>query len=54
MEESSNTRVATTTDKAVNQINNLPVSLIKNNIPVVPNIPNNPDTLKSNKGILVF
>ena len=50
MEESNNPRVAISTDKSLNQINNLPFSLIKDDIPLIPDIPKNPDISRSSKG----
>lgn len=53
MEEPSNPRGAIMTEKSLNKINNIPFSSIKDNIPLIPDIPKNPDISRSNKGKLI-
>ncbi|KAK2582842.1 hypothetical protein KPH14_008927 [Odynerus spinipes] len=43
MEESSNTKVLVTTTKSLSQMDNLPLNLIKDDIHIIPNVPNNPE-----------
>ncbi|OAD57261.1 Putative sodium-coupled neutral amino acid transporter 10 [Eufriesea mexicana] len=43
LEESANTKILTTTNKPLNQINNLPLNLNKDDINAVANVPNNPN-----------
>ncbi|XP_033208511.1 putative sodium-coupled neutral amino acid transporter 10 [Belonocnema kinseyi] len=49
MEEPSDPRGAIMTDKSLNKINNLPFNSVKDNIPLIQDIPKNPDIPRSNK-----
>lgn len=51
LEESTNTKASATTNKPLNQINNLPLNLNKDDINAIVNIPNNPEILPDIKGI---
>ncbi|XP_051168386.1 putative sodium-coupled neutral amino acid transporter 10 [Leptopilina boulardi] len=47
--ESLNPRIIITTDKSVDQMNNLPFNLMKDDIPVIPKIPKKPNFLANDK-----
>lgn len=52
--ESLNPRIIITTDKSVDQMNNLPFNLMKDDIPVIPKIPKKPNFLANDKGTLLY
>lgn len=54
LEESTNTKILTATSKPFNQINNIPLSLNKDDINIVANVPNRPELLPNIKGIKWF
>lgn len=50
LEQSTNTKIAVT-DKRFDQLNNLPLDIMKDDLPVIPDIPNNLELFPEIKGM---